>query len=373
MKQKNRFITFLLTLIALVLIIALCMLGIIVYGEISGKQVIDLGFIEDFGFPKLSNDEITENTNEPTSIGETIGEVDGYEPQKSYGKNLYEQLSSDAKLIYDKLYANKENLKTGTYQIEFGNSFQDTLSKENGSEELKKEYQSAIEALIYENPDIFYLNPNNIYINIEETSRIWGTTFNVFINNATSISYLEDGFNSKEDVNNAEAKIEEVKNNIIAQTTGKSDYEKIKIIHDYLVDTIEYDTTVSNEYIYNLYGALVLKNCVCEGYAKAFQYLMNELGIENLMVIGTGTNSKNETENHAWNYVKLNDAWYAVDATWDDPIIIGGGRLSNKSRYKYFLKGSKTMNQNHTIANKFTDGGQEFTFPELNEEDYPIY
>ena len=212
-----------------------------------------------------------------------------------------------------------------------------------------------------------------MFINIEETSRIWGSTYNVFINNGTSIDYLDEGFESKEDVDQAQKEIEEVKNEIIAKTNGKNDYEKIKIVHDYLIDTIDYETTVSQDYIYNIYGALVLKNCVCEGYAKSFQYLMDELGFENTIVIGTATNSKNETENHAWNYVKLNGAWYAVDVTWDDPIIIGGGKLSDSSRYKYFLKGSETMDKNHVVSEKFTDAGQSFTYPELNKTDYPIY
>ena len=49
--MKNKFITILLTLIAIVLIIALGVLGTIIYGEISGEQIIDLSFIEDFGYP----------------------------------------------------------------------------------------------------------------------------------------------------------------------------------------------------------------------------------------------------------------------------------------------------------------------------------
>ena len=371
--MKNKFITILLALIAIVLIIALGILGTIIYGEISGQQIIDLGFIEDFGYPTTEYNASIENTNTISSSEGTIGNVEGYEPKQSSGKNLYEQLDTNAKIIYDKLYDSKESLKTGRYQVDFGDTFHDTLSQENGSKELQKQYQSAIEALIYENPDIFYLDPNNMFINIEETSRIWGSTYNVFINNGTSIDYLDEGFESKEDVDQAQKEIEEVKNEIIAKTNGKNDYEKIKIVHDYLIDTIDYETTVSQDYIYNIYGALVLKNCVCEGYAKSFQYLMDELGFENTIVIGTGTNSKNETENHAWNYVKLNGAWYAVDVTWDDPIIIGGGKLSDSSRYKYFLKGSETMSKNHVVSEKFTDAGQSFTYPELNKTDYPIY
>ena len=142
------------------------------------------------------------------------------------------------------------------------------------------------------------------------------------------------------------------------------------MVHDYLINSIEYDSTISKDNIYDIYGALVSRVCVCEGYAKAFQYLMNEVGIDNVIVIGTAVNSNGQAENHAWNYAKLNENWYAIDTTWDDPILIGNGILPEESKYKYFLKGSNTMNQNHTTSGKFTDAGQVFTYPRLSVEDY---
>ena len=147
-------------------------------------------------------------------------------------------------------------------------------------------------------------------------------------------------------------------------------YQKIKTIHNYLVDTIEYETDLSKNHLYDIYGALVQKRCVCEGYSKAFQYLMNEIGIENTIVIGIGTNSKNQTESHAWNYIQLNDNWYAIDVTWDDPIIKGGGKLTNKARYEYFLRGSETMGEKHVASGKFTEDGQIFQYPTLSQNDY---
>ena len=86
--------------------------------------------------------------------------------------HLYDQLDSTTKLIYDKLYENKENLKTGTFRIDFGNQFQTLLSQSNGEKELKQKYQSAIEVLIYENPEIFYLDATKMFINIEKTTKL---------------------------------------------------------------------------------------------------------------------------------------------------------------------------------------------------------
>ena len=270
------------------------------------------------------------------------------------------------------MYENRENLKTGTYKIDFGNKFQELLSTQGGDVELKKQYQSAIEALIYENPEIFYLDATSMFINIEKITKLSGVKYNVYINNGSKPNYLIEGFNNKQDVEKYQLQIEIVRDYIVSNLKDKSNYEKIKSVHDYLIESIEYDSSLSKDNIYDIYGALVLRECVCEGYAKSFQYLMNEVGIDNVIVIGTGTNSVGKTENHAWNYVNIDEKWYAIDTTWDDPIIVGGGKLTNTIRYRYFLKGSSTMNKNHFISTKFTSGGQDFEFPKLSITDYNI-
>ena len=89
-----------------------------------------------------------------------------------------------------------------------------------------------------------------------------------------------------------------------------------------------------------------------------------------VMVIGQATNSKGETENHAWNYVRINNSWYAVDSTWDDPVIIGNGTISNDIKYKYFLRGSIKMNEDHIPNTQFTEEGRNYEYPILSQYDY---
>ena len=366
--KKRDFVTVILIIVIILLVALVGLFGYAMYRKIMGREdIISFDGDEETSIGGNSDDDTTGASSDVVLSG-VGGNTTNSDNERS--RNLYNQLSDTAKTIYDGLYQNRENLKTGTYRIEFGESFESILSRDGGEDELKREYQSAIEAFLYDNPEIFYLEATNMYINIEKITRITGIKYNVYIDNESNVSYLAEGFNSKQSVDEAEALIEQTRDEILSLTTGESDYEKIKIVHDYLIDNIEYDTTVLEKNIYNIYGALVSKKCVCEGYAKAFQYLMNELGIENAIVIGTATNSNGETENHAWNYVKLNDNWYAVDVTWDDPVIIGGGELSDKSRYQYFLKGASTFNQNHVEANTFTEGGQSFDYPTLSENDY---
>ena len=230
-------------------------------------------------------------------------------------------------------------------------------------------YQSAIEAYTYDNPEIFYLSPKKMYLNIETTTRGNTSTYNVYINSGNEANYLTDEFNSKQAIDQAIAQIEQVKNQIMQNKTGNA-YQDIKMVHDYLVDTINYDSSLSKQNIYNLYGALVNRECVCEGYARSFKYLLDELNIPCVMVIGTATNSQGETENHAWNYVQLNGNWYAVDTTWDDPVVIGGGTASAESRYKYFLAGREIIDQDHISSGQFTEGGKVFSYPNITYESY---
>ena len=376
MKKENGFIKFLLVLIVIALAGIIMLFGYVMYNEFAGNGDVDFGNLQ-LIYPKIENQESdnrinnTKATTDTKINGSTVG-TQVLNKNEYQNKYLYSQLGENGKIIYEKLYENKENLKTGTYTIQFGNAFYDILSQENGSDKLQEEYQTAIEAFTYDNPDVFYIDVTKIYINIETIQKIFSTKYNVYINSAKDPTYLLDGFTSKEQIDQCESQVIAVKNQILNQIAGKNDIEKMRYIHDYLVDTIEYDQTFGEKNIYNIYGALVSKTCVCEGYAKASQYLLNEAGLENIIITGTATNSDGKTENHAWNYVNIDEKWYAIDTTWDDPIIVGGGKLTNTIRYRYFLKGSSTMNKNHFISTKFTSDGQDFKFPELSITDYNI-
>ena len=174
------------------------------------------------------------DSNQNTSVDYSNIKVDKY---------FYNQLEDESKTIYKAFEANQENLKTGNYKIELGNSFSNLLKKEDGQEQLGKYYQSAFEAYNYDNPDVFYLDPNKMYLNIETTTSRNGNTYNVYINTGEQNNYFTDDFSSKEQVDIASQKIEKVKNNIIANKTGNT-YDDIKMVHDYLVNNVEYDTSI---------------------------------------------------------------------------------------------------------------------------------
>ena len=203
-----------------------------------------------------------------------------------------------------------------------------------------------------------------MYLYIETITSGNNVTYNVYINNGTEANYLSDEFSSKEQVDSAIAQLEQVKNSIIQNRTGNT-YNDIKMVHDYLVDNLSYDTSISKPHIYNIYGALINKEAVCEGYARAFKYLLDNMDIPCILVVGKATNTQGKSENHAWNYVQSNGTWYAVDTTWDDPVVVGGGTVSQSSKYKYFMKNANEFNADHFANGQFTEGGKVFSYPEI--------
>ena len=373
--MRDKVSSFIMSIVIILIMVVLGIFGVIFWEEIQSMQTsiepegiqTIISSSEDTINTDIKIPEIVENPLDKIKDSSDMQEVDY--SNVNVDKYFYNQLEEASQTIYKAFEANKENMKTGTYKIELGSTLTSILNKSNGQEELGKYYQSAIEAYTYDNPEIFYLSPNKMYLNIETTTRNSTTTYYVYIDNGNEANYLTDEFSSEAQVNQAIARIEQVKNKLVQNRSGNT-YQDIKMVHDYLVDNVSYDTSISKPNIYNVYGALVNGEAVCEGYARAFKYIMDEMGIPCTLVIGKGTNSEGTTENHAWNYVQLNGSWYAIDTTWDDPVIIGGGTLSQSSKYKYFLKGSNEMSKDHTPSGQFTEGGKVFNYPVLNSRDY---
>ena len=372
---KDKITSVILFLIIIGIFSALVVFCIIAVQEFFGENQ-ELAFAE--ASENISNSEgektVEDDIETPEIVENPIDQIEKTTNTNDYSnvqvdKYFYNQLDEKSRIIYRAFESNKEQMKTGTYQIELGTSFSDVLSQSNGQEKLGEYYQSAIEAYTYDNAEVFYLSPRKMYLNIETTTKGGDSTYNVYINSGSEANYLTEEFNSKQAIDQAISQIEQVKNQILQNKTGNT-FEDVKMIHDYLVDTINYDSSLSKQNIYNIYGALVNRECVCEGYARAFKYLLDELDIPCVMIIGTATNSQGETENHAWNYVQLNGAWYAVDTTWNDPVVVGGGTASEESKYKYFLVGREIMDQDHSPSGQFTDDGKIFSYPNLSNANY---
>lgn len=102
---------------------------------------------------------------------------------------------------------------------------------------------------------------------------------------------------------------------------------KIRRIHDYIINNTTYDKKRSDEKIIkyksdNAYGVLIENYGLCGGYTDAMMLFLERFKIPNYKIA---------TENHIWNFVNLNDEWYHLDLTWDDPVASNGKPILDHS------------------------------------------
>ena len=117
---------------------------------------------------------------------------------------------------------------------------------------------------------------------------------------------------------------------------SNSDYDIVDAVNDYLCDTVYYPPDEPYEPVtHTPYGALKNGCAVCEGYACAAKLILNALGVECDIQTGDVTNGGG----HAWNIVKVDDKWYQLDITWNDP---------SPSRHDYFLVTDDFMKNTRT-------------------------
>ena len=112
------------------------------------------------------------------------------------------------------------------------------------------------------------------------------------------------------------ARVEAAVEKILRAAQGMSVLEAERCIHDYLAANTVYVSGSPNNQ--NLYSTLVAGETVCAGYARAFQYIMQRLGVPCYYCRGMTTDREGNQGAHAWNLIKLKDGWYNVDVTWDD-------------------------------------------------------
>lgn len=318
---------------------------------------------------------ILANTADQTAQRDTINAEDTwYKDQLDvYGKKMYKALET--------LYTNG-SFKTGIGEIDLSKEFTQAELKDyaGGKTAIAVAFQAARDAFCQDYPEIFYVDFSKVTLRLGMSNN----QYILLLNNGSNANYYTEGFTSAEQVNSAITEVEAIKAEVKSVVTDEmldNPVNLVTTIHNKLIKMFEYTyPSKANMNVNNVYGALTTGESNCEGYTRTFKWILDDFNIPNVMVGGMAVNAQMSEgkdkvdatmgEAHAWNYVKIENEWYAVDVTWDDPIMVPASKAADKIRTTYLLRGSDTMNENHFAFGQFSPESKKFELPKLNPIDY---
>ncbi len=330
-----------------------------------------------------------------------------------YAKDLYDQLADELFWTDDANFsATGTNARTVTYKYADGHEEPHTLNvidvyeksypdgvtddvADADAAEAAAYIQAACDALDRDYPGLYWLSgmvkTGTSYSVSSRDGQITGVKVYLILKDHTSgdeYDMRRSGYQTAAAVRNAIAERDAAAKVILDGASGDA-YKQIQYFNKWLTDHNEYNTNLATaasasplswECISALKGSTGTNGPVCEGYARAFKYLCDEKGIPCVLVDGNAKNKADSAgEAHMWNYVKLGEQWYAVDVTWNDPVVDGRtGALSGGERELYLAVGANTVNdsgmtfkESHPAENRVSTSGTGFTNgPELSEEKF---
>lgn len=168
-----------------------------------------------------------------------------------------------------------------------------------------------------------YVHPYNSYNSIS-----------ININNLGRIQVHVNKLYKQSDIELIDKEVNRIYNALITPTM--TDREKIRVLHDYVVNHTTYDKTWVSEKnktskANTAYGPLYNKVALCGGYTDLMQLFLEKMKIKSYKIA---------TNNHIWNYIYVENSWKHLDTTWDDPVTNTGRNLL---KYDYFLITTKQL------------------------------
>ena len=317
---------------------------------------------------------VEEELDSPLIVNGEPGDTDGIHvfSLKEYDGSYGNQLDGMALEVYNtyvsNLFVNYSTFNGVSYEyqaskpVTFEANVQDNqLVQDEAYDEailqVRVNMQAALDAFTYDYPEVFWMRGSGYSYSI--SSKKQNGKYTGVISKFTMKPSLVDGYNTNitDNMNNFLKNADAAAAQIAADTNGKSLYEKVKAIHDYVCEKAVYDA--QNNLRVHSAGPMFIGDghVVCEGYAKAMLILCRKLGIDCACIGGFARNSSASSgEAHMWNYVKMdNDTWYLVDATWDDQL--------SGIRTTYLLAGWNSKGFNHNTLREERNEKDTFSSP----------
>lgn len=223
-------------------------------------------------------------------------------------KYFYEQMNKEEQKIYEYLFY---TVKTHHEKITIDDTDVDQI-------------EDIFNQVLYDHPELYYVNGQFRYTQLSEAV--------IFVPEYDySIEEVEQ-YNRQ-----IEEKIQPVITTIKQESTAK---EQAKAAYDYVIENNEYQENEKTDQ--NVISSLLEGKTVCAGYARAYQYILNKLGIDCTYIVGKANEDNMQTqtgEGHAWTMLKLDDVFYYCDPTWGDVVESELAHIC----YGYFMMDSTDM------------------------------
>lgn len=244
-----------------------------------------------------------------------------------------------------------------------------------GSDTLLRSFGAAVDSFRYDHTEYFYVDWDMLSVTVGRQNG----NYVVKIGTGRTDSYLRDKTADSDtiavQVSNYNEKLEAMVNAVKAELPENATIKaKAKAANEAVCGAVEYsfcdnpDGTASTEskYIRTAYGALINKKAVCEGYARLYKAVLNELGVNCELVSGYYIDGE-AFEPHMWNYVQDEEGrWYAVDVTMNDGHRLQMGGIET-TYDKYFWQTDEVFSVDHFEDGVVSSVQYKMPYPELHK------
>ena len=295
---------------------------------------------------------------------------------------IYEQLSDEAKRVYTELDSAENQAKFRSGEDIVLTGITGTYSSQSDMERQSQRWMDAVNdaysAILLTHPEIFWLSGITQKMSAKTDGSSFESTITIHLNFQSD--WAAGGRGAADDEAAALAAAADLADEACVQG---GPWDQLAYVHDWLTGHNVYNETaarqgnqVAGHLPWTPLAALTdAGQPVCEGYARAFKLVCDQLGYPCLYVVGIAVDSTGRQGRHAWNQVNVGGDWYAVDVTFDDPAVAGvSSAVSGKESHTYLLVGEETLIDDEYIFgdNHFPDGRltetTSFTYPALAPE-----
>ena len=279
----------------------------------------------------------------------------------TYGTVAKEHLSETGKILYEDLKGKISGIAENGGSTEF--TFTASEYPYSTEADLVKEVKAVLQALLSDCPYEFYWYDKTVGMQYGWYSTNSLASINLTVAGAYRASGTENTYKVDSAKATAAANVKAKANAIVATYKGQSAYARLKGYKDEICKLVSYNDAAAKPGYTGGYGdpwQLIYvfdgddtTNVVCEGYAKAFQYLCDlDGGLTCYIVTGTMDGG-----GHMWNVVTLGGNNYIVDVTNCDEGNTTGS-YSVGWQYKLFLAGAEENEAGKQYTAKFENFGK---------------